>query len=242
MSALLEPEQDTVLALKLMGMRKTASDTEFAAVLSELLGTCRHEGFRIAIKALEIILNEKNVEAVAKGVKEIQDKPKVVAPQLRELRGKSGDQRLQNDLPPQIHPMRTREEALAIHRKNHPELYNADGTRKGFEKQVVSDIPPEEDYEYLERATRPDPPPNKRYESHAEDKGYKFKGPTGKARKIDDAGREDIRRRAKQARLDGQGRFPKGFIKRLAGEFDVSEALIYQIIYSDPGYEAVPKP
>jgi hypothetical protein len=94
---------------------------------------------------------------------------------------------------------------------------------------------PEISEEELERATRPDPPT-------AVDNGYKFKGPTGKARKVDDAGREDIRKRARQGRMDGQGRYPKGFIKRLAEEYDVSEALIYQIIYSDPGYEAVIKP
>lgn len=236
MSAALEPEQDTVLALKLMGMRKTASDEEFGKLLSELLGTCRKEGFRIAMKALEIILKESTPTCVH------CEKPITEPGLCHELhpakyKHKGAGVCIQHGAwqgpltcpkcaEPHITPMRTKEDALAVHRRNHPELYNEDGTRKERhpDDYQLSD-------EELERVTRPDSKPTE----------YKFKGPTGKARKVDDAGRADIQRRAKQARTDNMGRYPKGFIRRLAEEYGVSDALIYNIIYSEPGYEGVPK-
>lgn len=222
MSAMLEPEQDTALALQLMGMRKTATDAEFAAVLSKLLGTCRHEGFRIAIKALQIVLDESKPEFMAKYEHPRAELRIPVVPN--------------KPIIPKIEPMRTREQALEIHRKNHPELYNEDGTRKGYEGQPVGTtlkkIQEDQDLDELERATRPDPP---------RESAFKFRGPTGKARKVDDDGRADIRKRAAQARLDNLGKHPRGWIKLIAKEYDVSEALIYQIIYSDPTYTAVPR-
>lgn len=235
MSALLEPEQDTVLALQLMGMRKTASDEEFAAVLSQLLGTCRMEGFRISIQALKLILKESVAEGVDKLDKKIihspQVKPRIDAKELKfGLAKPMGPP--DNTLPPQVRPMRTREEALAAHKAKHPELYNEDGSRKGSEadpgqRRFGHTIPPDIPItdEELERATRPDPPVHR-----------------GNPRKVDNEGRADIQRRAKQARLDGQGRYPKGWIRRLAEEYNVSPALIYNVIYADPAYEAVPSP
>lgn len=238
MSAMFEVEQDTTLAIHLMAIRRTATDEEFAKFLRQLLGTCRMEGFRIAIQALKIILQEGKVSEGVAGLQKAVTPPKldkVVAPQLRsgELKGPVAAKPLQNPITP-IQPMRTREDALAVHRKNHPELYNEDGTRKTLQSSAGSGT---EDMAELERATRPDT-----ISPEAAKHGYKFVGPTGKARKVDGTGRDDIRRRAKQARLDGLGRYPKGWIKLLAKEYGVSEPLIFQIIYSDPEYEAVIKP
>jgi hypothetical protein len=196
------------------------------------------EGFRISIQALKLILREKQLND--RGLEsleiEIPSPPQPSRIKLKPLNVTSGPDGV--SLGPQIHPMRTREQALRAHREKYPEMYNEDGTRKGFEKKEPTDFQRfvDEEMKDLERATRPDPPPV------VKQTGYKFKGPTGKARKIDDEGRDVIRRRAQQARLDNLGKHPKGWVKRVAEEYDVSDALIYQIIYSDPSYIAVPKP
>lgn len=248
MSALLEPEQDTVLALKLMGMRKTAKDEEFAAVLSQLLGTCRHEGFRIAVKALEIILQEagkpgSSITEVKVGDQKIVGQPIIVKipAELKDdptLKLKTGPI---TELPPQVRPMRTREEALAVHRQNHPELYNEDGSRKtlakdGIESDSRTDFQRfvDDDMDALEKATRPDPVPE---ESPIEIVG---RVESGRA-KINDAGKAHICSQAAKARLANKGKLPNHWVKKVAKGYDVSDALIYSIIYSDPNYVAIPR-
>lgn len=100
--------------------------------------------------------------------------------------------------------------------------------------QLVPYVPPAS--AELERATRPDAPVRT-----AKDNGYRFVSTEGKPRKVDDDGRAEIQRRARQARLEGGGRHPKGWIKLIASEYKVSDALIYNIIYADPEYQAVIK-
>ena len=238
MSAALEPEQDTILAVQLMAVRKTSSDEEFGKLLSRLLGTCRHEGFRIAMQALKIILDESKPEFMA--TYEHKEIKLVIPLAPQSVTGKSGDQQLQNKDPiPHVTPLRTREDALAVHRKNNPEMYNEDGTRKVFEglaneRRFSHTVSPHEDLDALERATRPDAPlPIGRIPGVPRGRGHQL---------ITDEGREHIQKRAQQARLDNLGRHPKGWIKQVAKEYDVHESTIYNIIYSDHAYNAVPKP
>ena len=237
MSAALQPEQDTVLALKLMAMRKTASDTEFAAVLSELLGTCRMEGFRISIQALKLILDEKKGEFGVSVLERARDAShKAYA--TRTYPDGSVSSGKGEQLPPQIHPLRTREDALAVHKRNHPEMYNADGTRKGFEEkrkeaeQIVGRAMTESE---LEQATRPDPQPSEQ-EKVIQRLTRGTVSPETKA---------TLRTRYKnalaQAKGRGLARVEFGFIKRLAAEFGLKVTTVYGILYSDPEIEAVPR-
>jgi hypothetical protein len=270
MEPFIQVEDDIKLAIEIASERTTLSGPEFAAKLQLLIETCRRQGHRAA-QVVRVVAVPVREQPSPKAVEPSPPKPTLVSTpatgSLGPVRTYPDGSPAPGKSPiPTIKPMRTREDAMrAFQAKqvcpvcggndlNAPCAYPGKGApgclrdkrlekdhehaqvRKALDKEVDSgsmsvDISEEE----LERATRPDPPT-------AVDNGYKFKGPTGKARKVDDAGREDIRRRSRQARTDGQGRYPKGFIKRLAEEYDVSEALIYQIIYSDPGYEAVVKP
>jgi len=229
MSAALEPEQDTILAVQLMAVRKTSSDEEFGKLLSKLLGTCRTEGFRVAIQSLKIILDE--AAKPESGVSKVTVEGRKVFERPQPLQNK--------DPIPHVTPLRTKEDALAVHRKNHPEMYNEDGTRKVFEglaneRRFSHTVSPHEDLDALERATRPDAPlPIGRIPGVPRGRGHQL---------ITDEGREHIQKRAQQARLDNLGRHPKGWIKQVAKEYDVHESTIYNIIYSDPAYNAVPKP
>lgn len=242
MSAALEPEQDTALALQLMSVRRTATDEEFGKLLSKLLGTCRHEGFRIAIKALEIILKES--ELASDTIR--QDKP------LHPPCSKCGkpvvmtkDQGWQwtcecwkskyqyrEVLGPTLHvtPMRTKEDALAVHQKNHPEMYNEDGTRKPTGQVTAESFQKERDMEHVwgegdesVRARKP------------EAFGKILDAKPGKGhRQITDEGKDHIRERAAAHRITNNGKLSKKWVGAVAEEYDVSESLIYNIIYTDP--------
>lgn len=205
-------EPDMALAIRLAAGRSSMSDAEFAQLLQTLIEACRRQGYK-AGNSVRVELHPYVPPVI---VPLRSDTPIPGAPPARPL-----------GPVPHIVPMRTKEDALAAHRTAHPELYDEEGKRK--REPLLSKEITEEDLDALERATRPDPPP-------------RSLDSRGRAtRKVDDAGRADIQKRAKQARTDGLGRYPKGFIRRLAEEYQVSDALIYNIIYSDPNYEAVPK-
>lgn len=55
---------------------------------------------------------------------------------------------------------------------------------------------------------------------------------------LTDEDRQRIRERYKQAKI-GRVRVEKGWVKRIAAEYFISEAMIYNIVYSDPNYKAV---
>lgn len=126
------------------------------------------------------------------------------------------------ELPPQVHPMRTPEQAMEVFRKNHPDMFHEDGTRKpittawiprtGLSKETISPQPLGRERDYVKGGL-----------------------------KINDEGKDSIRRRYRQAKLTGNGRVERGWAKQVAREYDVSTSLIYNIVYSDPLYVAVPR-
>jgi hypothetical protein len=55
---------------------------------------------------------------------------------------------------------------------------------------------------------------------------------------MNDESKAEIRRRYKQAKM-GKVRIERGWVKRVAAEYNVSDAYIYNIIYTDPEYKAI---
>lgn len=114
---------------------------------------------------------------------------------------------------PHVVPMRTKDDALAAHR-----LKN--GERSG----AVGDIPP----------VRDDPALQQKATAVARgllDNAAR-KGP------ITDWDKKTIRERYAQAKI-GRVRVERGWVKRIAAEYNVSESYIYNIVYSDPNYKAI---
>ena len=55
---------------------------------------------------------------------------------------------------------------------------------------------------------------------------------------MNDEAKAEIRRRYKQAKM-GRVRVEKGWVKHIAREYNVSEAYIYNVVYTDPEYKAI---
>jgi hypothetical protein len=131
---------------------------------------------------------------------------------------------------PHVVPMRTRDDALAAHAAR-------TGTVKLTDEQVDSVI------EEIKRSGPnnapivpvPDPPTF----------GLaRVQGPEGSTvaatRDITDADKKIIRDRYKNAR-GGKFRVERGWIRRVAEEYHVDPTKIYNIIYTDPTYEGIPR-
>jgi hypothetical protein len=147
-------------------------------------------------------LLEELVEAAA------QYDPKRLGRQ--ELHGKIESE----ELPPQIKPMRTKEDALRVYRETHPE------------------IPPPIVKKPQEWKTKPPP--------IVEIEVRKPAPEVHPSKPLGDEEKDIIRRRYKQAKT-GRVRVERGWVRRIAEEYGVSDSYIYNIIYTDSSYVAVPR-
>jgi hypothetical protein len=131
---------------------------------------------------------------------------------------------------PHVVPMRTKDDALAAHEAR---LKNEDPSKPVvLTNAQVSSV--------IEEIKKDGPVPQDQSQHTNNMRSLLDNTPRvgGRPPLMNDEAKAEIRRRYKQAKM-GRVRVEKGWVKHIAREYNVSEAYIYNVVYTDPEYKAI---